>query len=269
GQALVADFGIARAVTVAGASGLTATGFSVGTPHYMSPEQAAGDRPVDARSDVYSLGATTYEMLTGERPHSATSAQTIVRKILTRSPSPIPQARDLVPANVDAAVQRALAKSPADRFARASQFADALVNPAFRLPVTSDAVTAAGSLPSPRRSWSWGLMVATLAIGLAAGWALRTVSTVRRQSRSDLRTSIFYLPLDSGDAIPGYPALSPDGSTLVYPVGDAGSNRLYQRRLENPTPTPVPGTAGAASAFFSADGEWVGFLADQSLKKVR
>src|SRR5262249_36483245 len=102
GQALVADFGIAQAVSAAGGSGLTATGFSVGTPHYMSPEQAAGDRPVDARSDIYSLGATTYEMLTGDRPHVASTAHAIIAKILTEKPSPISRSRDLVPANVDA-----------------------------------------------------------------------------------------------------------------------------------------------------------------------
>ena len=67
----------------------------------------------------------------------------------------------------------------------------------------------------------------------------------------------------------GYPALSPDGTALVYPAGDAGSNRLYLRRLADPNPTPVPGAEGANTAFFSADGEWLGFLAEQSLKKVR
>src|SRR5688572_2253485 len=116
GQALVADFGIALAVSAAGGARLTQTGLSIGTPHYMSPEQATGDRGQDARSDIYSLGAITYEMLTGEPPHRASSAQATIAKILSEKPSPISHSRALVPANVDAAIQRALAKSPADRF---------------------------------------------------------------------------------------------------------------------------------------------------------
>ena len=102
GQALVADFGIALAVSAAGGSRLTETGLSIGTPYYMSPEQATGDRALDARSDIYSLGAITYEMLTGDPPHHASSAQATIAKILSERPSPISHSRELVPANVDA-----------------------------------------------------------------------------------------------------------------------------------------------------------------------
>jgi serine/threonine-protein kinase len=268
GQALVADFGIALAVSVAGGPRITEAGLSVGTPHYMSPEQAAGDPAVDARSDIYSLGAITYEMLTGDPPHAATSVQGAIAKILSEKPSPISQSRDLVPANVDATVRRALAKSPADRFARAAQFAAALADPAYRLPVTGRS-TERPALAAPRREvWLWAGALATLAVGLIAGWYLRTAETPRT-APGDARPKVFYLPLDSGTAIPGYPALSPDGSQLVYPAGDAGSNRLYLRRLADPVPVPIPKSEGANSAFFSPDGQTVGFLADQSLKKVR
>jgi serine/threonine-protein kinase len=116
GQALVADFGIALAVSQAGGTRLTETGLSLGTPHYMSPEQATGDRDLDAKSDVYSLGCVTYEMLVGEPPHVGNSVQAIVAKILSDTPAPVERSRQLVPPNVNAAVQRAIAKSPADRF---------------------------------------------------------------------------------------------------------------------------------------------------------
>ncbi len=268
GQALVADFGIALAVSAAGGARLTETGLSLGTPHYMSPEQATGDRALDARSDIYSMGAITYEMLTGDPPHNAHSAQAVIAKILTEKPSPISQSRDLVPANVDAAVQRALAKSPADRFVRAAHFADALTNPGFRLPETGQVQIAAVHIAPRRTNRLWAVASATLAIGLLAGWLLRNV-TSPRAGLGEARPSIFFLPLDSGAAFPGYPAVSPQGSKLVYPAGEAGSTRLFLRNLDDPTPTPVPRTEGAHSAFFSPNGEWVGFVTDQSLKRIR
>ncbi|MGI8402820.1 MAG: protein kinase domain-containing protein [Gemmatimonadaceae bacterium] len=267
GQALVADFGIALAVSAAGGTRLTETGLSIGTPGYMSPEQAAGDRELDARSDIYSMGAMTYEMLTGDPPHSASSVQAVIAKILSEKPSPISQSRDLVPANVDAAVQRALAKSPADRFVRAAHFADALNNSGFRLPITGQVTIAAGPTRQSRTPRLWAVAAATLAVGLIAGWLFRA-TTSSRVGPSEARPAVFYLQLDSS-AIPGYPSISPDGTVLVYPAGEAGSNRLYLRHLDDPTPTAIPKTEGAHSAFVSPDGEWVGFVADQSLKKVR
>ncbi|HEX5819900.1 MAG TPA: serine/threonine-protein kinase, partial [Gemmatimonadales bacterium] len=131
GTALVADFGIALAATNAGASRMTATGMSLGTPAYMSPEQAMGDREVDARSDVYSLATMLYEMLVGDPPHSGSTAQAIVAKVLTEKPVPVTVHRDTVPSNVAAAVQKALAKLPADRFASAADFAKALATPGW------------------------------------------------------------------------------------------------------------------------------------------
>jgi serine/threonine-protein kinase len=265
GQAIVADFGIALAVSAASGR-LTETGLSIGTPNYMSPEQATGDRAIDARSDIYSLGAITYEMLTGDPPHSANTAQAIIAKILSEKPSPISRSRDLVPANVDAAVQRALAKSPADRFVRAAHFADALLNPGFRLPDTGAITALTPSAGSRRRVGVVGAMM--LVLGLIAGFAIRAWSNPEAGPASS-RQYVFYLPLDSGAAVPGYPALSPDGSLLVYPAGDAGSNRLFLRRLDDANPVPIPKTEGANSAFLSPDGAWVAFVADQSMKKVR
>jgi tetratricopeptide (TPR) repeat protein len=127
GQALVADFGIALAVRRAGAERLTGTGLSLGTPHYMSPEQAASDREPDARSDIYSLGCVLYELLAGEPPHTGPTVQAVLAKVLTAEPRPISELRRTVPAHVEGALERALAKLPADRFATAGEFAKALV----------------------------------------------------------------------------------------------------------------------------------------------
>jgi hypothetical protein len=126
GQPIIADFGIALAVAEAGGERVTQTGLSLGTPHYMSPEQAAGTHTVDARSDQYALGATAYEMLTGEPPHTGPTTSAIVARLLTEKPRDIRATRPAVPAGVDAAILRALEKSPADRFPSCGAFAGAL-----------------------------------------------------------------------------------------------------------------------------------------------
>jgi eukaryotic-like serine/threonine-protein kinase len=116
GQPIIADFGIALAVVEAGGERITQTGLSLGTPHYMSPEQAAGTQTVDARSDQYALAAIAYEMLTGEPPHSGPTTAALIARLMTERPRDIRSTRPAVPAGVDAAIQRALEKSPADRF---------------------------------------------------------------------------------------------------------------------------------------------------------
>jgi serine/threonine-protein kinase len=126
GQALVADFGIARALGPEGEQRLTETGMSVGTPAYMSPEQSVGDKNLDARTDIYSLGTVLYEMLAGETPFSAPTAQAMIARRITETPRPLQQQRETVPDAVAQAVARALAKAPADRFATAAEFARAL-----------------------------------------------------------------------------------------------------------------------------------------------
>ncbi|HEU4698555.1 MAG TPA: protein kinase, partial [Gemmatimonadales bacterium] len=165
GSTLVADFGIARAF--AGASEpetgetLTRTGVSVGTPAYMSPEQASGDRAVDARSDVYSLGAVLYELLAGEPPFTGATPQAIVAK---RFSQPVPSVRTVrpnVPEAVDRALQRALALVPGDRFATMTAFADALA-PA---PAPASAVPH----PGPLRRYA---LISALVLGLALGGGL-------------------------------------------------------------------------------------------------
>ena len=129
GEAVLADFGIALALQASGGERLTETGLSLGTPLYMSPEQATADRPLDARSDIYSLGAVLYEMLGGEPPHTGATTPAIIAKLMTERPAPLRIVRDTVPEYVEAAVSRALAKLPADRFDTAQQFAEALGRP--------------------------------------------------------------------------------------------------------------------------------------------
>ncbi len=127
GEAFLTDFGIALAASEAGGERLTETGLSLGTPSYMSPEQAAGDRNVGARSDIYALGAVTYEMLTGEPPVSGSTVQAVIAKVMTERPTAMRILRDSVPVLVDAAVMRALAKAPMDRFATALEFSESLL----------------------------------------------------------------------------------------------------------------------------------------------
>jgi serine/threonine protein kinase/lipoprotein NlpI len=125
-HALVADFGIARAVSAVGADRLTETGMAIGTPAYMSPEQALGDRDLDMRSDLYSLGCLLYEMLAGDPPFTASTAQALLARKSIEAAPVISTIRETVPPHVEAAISRALARLPSDRFATAHEFAAAL-----------------------------------------------------------------------------------------------------------------------------------------------
>src|SRR5215471_5720294 len=129
GRVVVADFGIALAVSRSdGATRMTETGMSLGTPHYMSPEQAMGEREITAASDIYALGCVTYEMLTGDPPFTGSTAQAIVARVLTEPPRSLTAQRHTIPPNLEAAVLTALEKLPADRFATAHEFAAALTD---------------------------------------------------------------------------------------------------------------------------------------------
>ena len=154
GSTLVADFGIARAL--AGADDrLTETGLAVGTPAYMSPEQAAGDKTVDARTDVYSLGAVLYEMLVGEPPYTGATTQAILAKRFTEPAPSVRAVRPSVPESVDQAIRKALAPVPADRFSTVAQFAQALQNvPSAAAQVVPTVVPAARAAPAAEDSTS-------------------------------------------------------------------------------------------------------------------
>jgi hypothetical protein len=203
GHALVADFGIALAVKEAAGNRLTETGLSLGTPHYMSPEQATGERRLDARSDVYSLGAVLYEMLAGEPPLNGPTVQAVIAKLMTERPTPLLVVRDTVPPAVDAAVAKALAKVPADRFAGPAEFMQALE----QAPASSERA------PSPRRRarWMYGVaaaMLAALAFALTRGRAQAGGDTFLVRDRTQLTFT--------GSATS--PAISADGKQVAYVV---------------------------------------------------
>jgi serine/threonine-protein kinase len=269
GQALVADFGIALAVSHASDARLTETGLSVGTPHYMSPEQAMGDRELDARSDVYSLGAMLFEMLAGDPPYTGTTAQAIVAKVITEKAPPVTATRDTVPGHVAAAIAKALNKMPADRFSTAAAFADALTNTAFTLPATAAPAAEAPAAQTPTRRVAMlaaaGALV-VLAVGFVLGRALAPDPPLRL-------TRFTVGPPDSLSSIIGRCcgraiALSPDGSQLVFLVTPGPSGPIMRRDLDRLTAEPIPGTEGASIPFFSPDGRWLGFNMDGRLRKV-
>jgi eukaryotic-like serine/threonine-protein kinase len=192
GHARVADFGIARAVESAGGSQLTGTGFAVGTPLYMSPEQASGG-PVDGRSDIYSLGTVLYEMLAGEPPYTGPTPQAVMARRFTEAPRPLSATRDGLPPGVDPAVSKALARVPADRFETAAEFAAALTQAA-----SAPALTAARPAPRPvsRRQ---RLLVAAALLVLAAVALVASRSLLARRGNSSTdppakTTSVAVLP---------------------------------------------------------------------------
>ena len=137
GSALVADFGIALAASSGASTRMTETGMSLGTPHYMSPEQAMGEREITARSDVYALGCVTYEMLVGEPPFNGPTAQAIIARVMTDAPRTLTGQRKSIPPGVEAAVFTALEKLPADRFATAAEFAAALADRSYTTATTA------------------------------------------------------------------------------------------------------------------------------------
>lgn len=253
GQPVVADFGIALAVSNAGGTRVTQTGLSLGTPQYMSPEQATGDRVIDARTDIYSLAAMTYEMLAGEPPHTGTSAQAIIAKLMTTTPQPVRLLRPSVPQNVAMAVERGLAKLPADRFSSARAFADALSNASFTTGVVESSTAIPLRQPTMLITALGALSIVSLA---AAAWGWMRPS----EPKAVLR---YEVAMDSaGELIRtgrwGRIALSPDGSMLAYVGGP--QNGLMLRRRDQLEARMMPGTEQAGAPEFSPDGKRIAFV---------
>ena len=207
GEAMLTDFGIALAVTEAGGNRLTQTGLSLGTPQYMSPEQATGDRGIDGRSDVYSLASVLYEMLAGEPPVTGSTAQAMIAKLMTETPTRVRVLRDTVPESIDAALAKALAKTPADRFATADEFARAL-------DLTASQANASVPRPAGRRMAVWGI-AAALVLAVAA-FALRGMGHSARASLGrKTQLTVF------GGVLT--PAIAPDGKQLAYTTRHCGA----------------------------------------------
>src|SRR6266576_271030 len=236
GEAVVADFGIALALSAAAGSRLTETGLSLGTPQYMSPEQATGDRLIDARSDIYSLASVLYEMLAGEPPHTGPTVQSVIAKVL-----------------------KALAKVPADRFQTAAEFVDALARPGWALATPGRLGRLAVRDVAP---WA----VAGLATGLAL-WAWlrpRPEPLARPVARFTLALPLSAPLAEAGPTV----ALSPDGSRIVYVSSGATGNQLFSRKLDQLEPVLLAGTQTVRSPFFSPDGRWVAYFSGGKLYKL-
>jgi len=215
GHAVVTDFGIARAVTEAGGEKLTETGIAVGTPAYMSPEQGSGAADVDARSDIYSLACVLYEMLSGDTPYTASTPYALIAKKLSEPTPRVGVVRETVPAGVEAALTKALAKTPADRFVTTQQFVDALATPSGGSMARERTATAGESgRGAIRRRASWAYRLA------GRRWTLPVALTVIVAA---------LVALDVGglrERVTGNPA------------GEAGTIRLAVLPFENLTGDP-------------------------------
>jgi hypothetical protein len=275
GQPVVADFGIALAVSKAGGNRVTQTGLSLGTPQYMSPEQATGDRVIDGRTDIYSLGALTYEMLSGEPPHIGHTSQAIIARLLTDKPRSVRSSRPAVPEHVDWAVQRALEKLPADRFSTAKEFADALQG---RGGVTVGTQGTAAAAPAARRAGVRERLrdPVTLALSAITVAAVATAGMfAARRDRGEALSPIRFVlaapdSLKPIDHFPWPAAISPDGRVVVYSVGQRGlGSMFYALRTDQLEARPIPGTNGAYQPYFSPDGHWLAFQSPAGERKVR
>ncbi len=265
GRPMVADFGIALAVSAAAGGRMTETGLSLGTPHYMSPEQATAEKDISGRSDVYSLGSVLYEMLTGNPPHVGASAQQIIMKIITTPAELVTVHRKSVPPHVAAAVAKSLEKLPADRFESAKAFAEALANAGFGGGATAHVGTASGIAAGRSGGRRWvrvAVGVALLALGGAAGAALLYRAPTPAQV---VRFKMSMPPGQRLDPASRYDtpfALSPDGTRIAYIAFDSSAAiwSIHVRSLDQFTTTSIPGTDVTGNPFFSPDGLWIGFV---------
>jgi eukaryotic-like serine/threonine-protein kinase len=264
GQPVIADFGIALAVSNAGGQRVTQTGLSLGTPQYMSPEQATADRAIDGRTDIYSLGAVCYEMLTGEPPHVGATAQAVIAKLMTEEPRPLTVLRPTVPPHIDAAVRCALQKLPADRFATAAQFADALNGRATVSSLSSPAPTARAS----RTMRMYALVTSAVAVLLAiaagvAGWRLSHVPTPEPVR--------FTIDMDSAtrldDLVGTSVAVSPDGQTIAFLTWTDNKRNLVLRRVGD-LQSRVLISSPVAGPRFSPDAKWIAYYAGNAQWRI-
>jgi serine/threonine-protein kinase len=259
GHALVADFGIALAVHQAGGARMTQTGLSLGTPQYMSPEQAMGERQIDGRADIYALGAVTYEMLTGDPPFTGNSVQAIVAKVMTERPAAPHVLRDTVPPHIETTVLRALAKLPADRPSTAGEFAGALAGAGAQQSVT---FVAAGADSRAVRRWQYVTLGVT---ALAAISATLAVSLAVRHPAPPARIVHFTLPAASSTVgQTTLPAVSPDGRAVAYADNSSAAHGIRVRWIDRDEPELLPGTETASDITFSPDGKTIAYVTSTS-----
>ena len=273
------DFGLAKAIptttatpgltasfdTPAASQPLTAQGTVMGTFQYMAPEQVEG-READARSDIFSLGAVLYEMITGKRAFEGRSPLSVASAILGKDPPPIRSIKPMSPPALDHAIRRCLAKDREERWHTARDLG-------FELKwIAETDSTAEGTVPAVAqhrfRHWlAWGiagaLMLAT--IGLAIALLLRTPKPPQPVRLSADIGVDARIDIGHGPSV----VLSPDGAKLAFVAsGSDQTRRLYVRPLDELRATALSGTEDAEEPFFSPDGQWLGFFADRKLKKI-
>jgi serine/threonine protein kinase len=264
GEPVIADFGIALAVGAAGGGRLTETGLSLGTPHYMSPEQATGDAHVGPAADIYALGCVLYEMLVGEPPFTGSTLQAVLGKIIMGTPDRVTEHRSTVPSNVEAAIDKALERVPADRFRGASEFSRALADPGFRHGDPTASALGAGRT----NGVSIGLAGLAIVMTFAAAWGwLRTPPA--GPPPHPIQGAILF-PSDSGPENDSWLAVSPDGTRLAYsstPGLDGG--RIWIQSLENGQRTPLADTENGAAPSWSPAGDRIAFrVPDREIRIV-
>jgi hypothetical protein len=264
GRPVVADFGIALAVQEAGGNRLTQTGLSLGTPQYMAPEQAAGERGIDGRADQYALAALLYEMLAGEPPFTAPTTQALIAKVMTEDARALQLVRKSVPETVAIAVHRALEKVPADRFATTREFVSALASGAATSVHRHRARSRVGERP-------WTLIAAAMLAGAAIGFIIERALAPRAAVGGDAPIT-FAIEPDSGQQFSlvccgNIFALSPDGRRLAFQASEADSVvRLHVREMDELSSRSLPGTENAHELFFSPDGQQLGFTSGRTLR---
>jgi Tol biopolymer transport system component len=269
GEPMVADFGIALAISAAGGGRLTETGLSLGTPHYMSPEQASADRDVSPRSDIYSLGCVLYEMLTGDPPHTGPTSHVILMRILTEAPRSVTDIRKSVPLHVASAVFRALEKLPADRFHSAEGFREALADETFRHTPPTGVQVPVGYPRAPGARVPFQALIrdfrviaiAAIAVVCAALWIWAMSSGPSGTADEPIMKFPTPLGLGLGGGTGVRLAISPAGDRIAWLQRDEGGGyRLLTRPLHALVAQEVPGGANANHPFFSPDGAWLGFV---------
>jgi hypothetical protein len=268
GRAVVTDFGIALAVTAAGGARLTQTGLSLGTPQYMAPEQAMGEKAVDARADVYALGCVLYEMLAGQAPFTGPTAQAIVAQVLTTDALPVTTHRKATPPQVASAVHGALQKLAADRFASIDEYAKALDG----LGRTITAAASHGPIAASSRS-AW-----YVAAALVLGMALGGLAFAKRGEVAAGETRFYQIALpDSAPFIAGTNrfdaslksvAISRDGRSLAYVASTPSGQRLALVKLDRGTTTVLRGTEDGYLPTFSPDGRALAFVSQRQVKRI-
>jgi eukaryotic-like serine/threonine-protein kinase len=216
GHAVVMDFGIARAIDAAGGPRLTEAGLTLGTPAYMSPEQALGEAALDARSDIYALACVLYEMLAGRPPFVGSTAESVVRQHIAADPPPVTQLRPAVTADITATLHRALAKASADRFTTVAEFADAL-----QLPQGAPVVVAR------RRALRWGVT----AIGIALGTAAIVLLWRGRAGHTSLPLVGHTVQVTREPGLELDPAISPDAQFVAYAAGPVTHMQIFVRQV--------------------------------------